>query len=1413
MEWNCESHADSVVLFDAVSRVVCGLYSITPIHCVTLSPGPSHHRVQAVFDVPESSVNPNIVFWVRCNPNSAYRPMCNGRCGRDQCPVRTAAGNESPTASHCFAAVQVARDGILCRPLTVHRLSLADASAPVTTGYGMPPDKKYDVYTTLSRDDFFYLYSGKAGPGAVSSMVLTGRIKVKWFKFDKLHSFASSFVYTTPQWIRYYTQYANTVNGFQIDADRLMASQWQKAIADRASDLVVDKRGEIVPAASIADAAVLEALRARGNELLSMLGAEGQPQAEEAVQVGAVAQNDVKAQDEAVSTEQQAGAALESPLPVLAENGDKQRGEVAEPVIESTGVADQPDLVPAQPLDAVPGAEPPRSEGQAADSDTSSASAAVVIASAAATSTVDTSGSNSSPPATTDEQQGMKNEAPVEPVHEQPEQSPSVVDQQVDVGQGEVAQAEQPQSDVAPATTADKAQQHTPALLASEQTAPDGSPLLPPLLSSSSPSSLALSEEATAVEHAQARLDMALMLPHIASQPDMTEKQLVEAGLQVVTLPSPLSYAPITSMRMMSVSQCAEPLLQSASSKQAEIVLLESSLTQVRGAIEYIQPGSELSTSLQASAAGSSSAPAAAPAASSISSSSGGFFDSALGYIGGALQGMGERMSGEAEKKEKRLQQLRREEELLLARREKLRRDSEGSLSKAEAALHSVYRAQAGGVALALLAANGYMGYTGSHAGDSHTATSSALASRLILRSVLFSSGRDGRNSAASGLLPGLPGLPAWVPSVLAERAARQASMHNGAHAPSTALAHVVGLFSLPEPQRVQPADGSGPAPMQAEAETVRQGLGQDTGVAPQAAPSLQAAIDLPPVSKQALQAVSQVWLAGEERALALDESLSKGPASSGSRSAGGHGSGPGASAGSKHGWHPEAAVERRLSGLRSLSSSGLSSDIRLDGVAPTALRHDSAPWTHGTHGGSGHAATGALGTVLGSIVDKLPSILETSRTEGVAPGQIDSLAGPVPVLPSGIHIHPERTPVPPSASQAPMGVGVDREEDSLFNGGAAVARHVAALTKSWQQAFPGCHPLASMATLVQRGVASITMRTLGRGMGPQGLASLGVHLPHAPLMWTPAGLPAFFPAWMTQPAVGQGKDTPLYVSTATSMLLSRLRPDPVPGGVWAMEPEHVETAAWCLGAGLHPFGKPPVCYDAIEHINKSGVESDEGSGMSLHPLWRPKRLMTCTQGGARKEKGQTSADSYSKGGSLSASALADAPSADQLRTVLSPWHLKSKSTLPTVYNGLGSEVYARTAGERLRLLYEDTIAATLRGAADAAAPAQRRRRSMSAVEAERLHWPDDTLQAARPPLGILDEVRAGKAVQDVVRKFRDMRILKVYAKSNPLSIYTADSEAELTRHAPGGSMSPVSPGGKGQDGNGSGREQSGNQS
>ena len=97
-------------------------------------------RLQIVFDVKASETNPSFVVSIRMDPT------------RGSCVCCPCLGSE-----HALWA----------RQPTVHQ-SIANifntptrsAAGAVSTWEGLPPDNVYNAYVEVSRDDFFFVYSG-----------------------------------------------------------------------------------------------------------------------------------------------------------------------------------------------------------------------------------------------------------------------------------------------------------------------------------------------------------------------------------------------------------------------------------------------------------------------------------------------------------------------------------------------------------------------------------------------------------------------------------------------------------------------------------------------------------------------------------------------------------------------------------------------------------------------------------------------------------------------------------------------------------------------------------------------------------------------------------------------------------------------------------------------------------------------------------------------------------------------------------------------------------------------------------------------------------------------------------------------------------------------------------------------------
>lgn len=87
------------------------------------------------------------------------------------------------------------------------------------------------------------LAAGAASAANVASLVLTGRIKVHWFRFGELQAFAQSYDYTTPVWVHFYR-----TRGQIPEADELMQIQWTRTKAQFPGQVaLVDEDGNTIP--------------------------------------------------------------------------------------------------------------------------------------------------------------------------------------------------------------------------------------------------------------------------------------------------------------------------------------------------------------------------------------------------------------------------------------------------------------------------------------------------------------------------------------------------------------------------------------------------------------------------------------------------------------------------------------------------------------------------------------------------------------------------------------------------------------------------------------------------------------------------------------------------------------------------------------------------------------------------------------------------------------------------------------------------------------------------------------------------------------------------------------------------------------------------------------------------------------
>lgn len=123
----------------------------------------------------------------------------------------------------------------------------------VETWFGLPPDGKYTCYSECSRDDFFLVYSGAASPAAVASMVLTGRIRVRWFRYLDVQNFGLSYDFSTPAWVAFYRS-----RGEALYADQLMLQHWRRL---EPKGLFIDENGNVVDPKTVSPERAAELLK------------------------------------------------------------------------------------------------------------------------------------------------------------------------------------------------------------------------------------------------------------------------------------------------------------------------------------------------------------------------------------------------------------------------------------------------------------------------------------------------------------------------------------------------------------------------------------------------------------------------------------------------------------------------------------------------------------------------------------------------------------------------------------------------------------------------------------------------------------------------------------------------------------------------------------------------------------------------------------------------------------------------------------------------------------------------------------------------------------------------------------------------------------------------------------------------
>ncbi len=546
-----------------------------------------------MFDIPAAPTNPHIVFWIKCQPSNT--------------------------------------------------------AAPVTTGFGVPPDGKYRVYTTMSRDDFFYLYSGRAGPGAVSAMVLAGRIKVRWMRFADLGSFASSFVYSTPQWIAYYRRY-----GHEGEARRLVLSQWEKARASAGSGtpLVVDARGELIPRASMGEDGALALERAGriylGEEVEVRTPAVEEEVAEARMEVETAGGEEAAVQAEAVPvrTESPAEAAVE----VVVE------GAVVEPS-SSDAEASAPGII-----------EPTPAAGAEATADVEAAASADAVESAMLMpgAGVEAAGAGmvvEAAPASAAEVAALE-----ALVAEATPGTEAAVSAAVEPATARETAAEEAGEVVTAPVGVTAAAEDVPAALESEAAAP--APVAPPAVVEAAPEPLS----------AELEVDMMLLLPDLLAAAPLPAARAIASRLNVIA-PSPVGGA-VECLQAVGLTAALEPAFAAITAAHAEAELVQAALVQLQAVKSVLGP-----YPLDGAAT---------------------TLETVVSSLRGGVRVVADVLTGDGGARATQLKLVELRETELGAREDDLRAEMRSGLDRIEGTLARVQSSVTAGVALAIIASSGF---------------------------------------------------------------------------------------------------------------------------------------------------------------------------------------------------------------------------------------------------------------------------------------------------------------------------------------------------------------------------------------------------------------------------------------------------------------------------------------------------------------------------------------------------------------------------------------------------------------------------------------------------------------------------------------------------------------------------------
>jgi hypothetical protein len=1304
---------------------------------------------------------------------------------------------------------------------------------------GLPEDGKYTCYTTMSRNDFFLLYSGRASPSQVASMCLTGRIKVRWFKYHELQQFAGAFTYSTENWIMFYK-----LKERHAELKDLLAKQWTTAVA---KGRFVDDNGFIVDPATLADdeRARLGAVR---DELLGG-GAQQEEKAAEGVAAAAAAAAAAVLAEPAAAAPAPSEAVVEmtagvpAPAPASVEPAPATEAPIvpvpaealgAPAAVVAEGAAEAPGGVAAEPqpaevlsvTSALVVEEPPVPSFEAGELDLPTGATAVAPAAEqpVAASTVEpaapsveradavaeptTTAAEAATPTTTTTTTTTVDEpaAEVRPVVARvllpeievpalldassapaPAPAPEAPPSALAAVANELAAATDAAAAAAPVPAAKTEEASVAAsVLASATEIPQaGTDLLPsspdgPAGAMATPAvpDAAVSSEATAATppllppHAESTppapsspttsdallpspadspsflpsaaaaspdVDMLLLIPDLLKQPSISAQELVDAGASLVPRAAPLHDLPLLSSALPPGFGTADASLT------PRLAALLADVDRLRSLDGELQAAEAERRALDPTGG-------SAPAASSSSSPSSSVLDRIGSVFTSASQTVLDLFSQERKGK---LAALAARSEGLRARRAELGSSAAAALQQAEEDVRDGEEARVSGLVLAsaVMAATSAAGRSGAarslSPGDAGWWALDPLRAALVAAAA-----DDGDGEAIVSPLGPLVRLP-LVQAALGVRLAHRK--------PLAAIRRVSELAASLDDVNHSPAAAAAALTREEE----RSGLSApDSGELPLRHPGLLPLAPLLPGSvARVFPSLLPLLAAPSQR-----HGAAAGPA--------GPGAGPAGAAESTR------ALSTTLELLAQLRAQ-LTSDESARGVA-NLLSPVAAPVAEAAT--PGIAPGELLASALAPAASAIFSVLDAAHAEGMggddalhAPQDPTTTAGvgagaaaassssaaaasarmrgtatrPLPpdgAAPAEPGQPPARAPRPasrPSASE-------EGNKDDDATGG--LARHVgAAFRSAFGPAAASVRPWDTVLHLAG------TLRPGSGAAFAEGLAHLPLFVPTALL----AGVEVDGAA--TGHEVGAAADAapffslPRVVSSAAASILTQWASS---ASAAVLDGVHAETMMWCLGRPLVALDRAPVTLGALElHA------SDGASSARLLPIWRPKRLATPH--------------------AAAAAATASPPSSSSSP---SPHH-------PSVYTGYGSGLFLEGSKHRLRLQFEEGMAAAAAAASAAAAAGSAATAASSGVavtigagsaglrvvlrrgaspedEASFLYgqW-DDALQAAAPPRSRMTvAIVPPAALVDVAQSLRRSRVWKHYGRARSLDVFTADS-------------------------------------